>query len=298
MSIFDSFGRWKNILNGLKRSEDKIDKLNANKSAFHIEQHPELFHSSKIGYRNKFKNTEYSVYSQNGEDGILSAILKETGIYHHRFIEFGFGNGRQCNSANLAIHYGWDGLFIDGNQQQTRSAIEYFKQQLKGNTNEVKVVNAFITKENINQLFSENNMAGKLDVMTIDIDGNDYWIWETIQVADPNIVIMEYNPVLGTDQSIAVIYDPSFERFTKHASGYYYGASLTAYTKLANKKGYGLVGCDSKGVNAFFVKKELIKGWLKEVSPAEAYYEDHKCKKAGNQIIAFEKIKSMPFLEI
>jgi hypothetical protein len=298
MSLIDSFNRWKKILKDLKRSEDKIDKLYSNKSAFHIQHHSELFHSSKIGYRNRFKNTEYSVYSQNGEDGIISAILKETGIYHHRFIEFGFGNGRQCNSANLAIHYGWDGLFIDGNLKQTQSANEYFQQQLKGNSNDVKVVNAFITKENINQLFSENNMVGKLDVMSIDIDGNDYWIWEVIHVADPNIVVMEYNPVLGAEKSIVVEYDSAFERFAKHSSGYYYGASLLAYTKLANKKGYGLVGCDSKGVNAFFVKKELIKGWLKEVSPAEAYYEDHKCKKAGNQKIAFEKIKSMPFIEI
>ncbi len=306
MGLLDSFNRWKKIVKNVKRSEEKINVIHRNKAFTLLNSHPKLVDENKLSYKNIFKNREYSVYSQNGEDGLIAAILNETGINSRRFIEFGFGNGRQCNSAYLALHCGWDGLFIDGNKSHTDSANKYFNENLSYSTssnlsaskNKISVVNAFITLENINELFQQNNFTGKIDVLNIDIDGNDYWIWEKIDVIDPTLVVIEYNPVLGIDKNIVVQYDPAFERFAKHKSGYYYGASLSAYTKLANKKGYVLVGCDTNGINAFYVKKESLKGWLKEISPEEAYYEDYKCKKAGSAAIAFETIKNMPFVKL
>lgn len=295
MGLFDSIKRWKKIVKDAKKSDDKINVIHRNKPYEMLQENRFLVKEEKLSYKTVFRNHEFSVYSQNGEDGLIAAILKETGINSYRFIEFGFGNGRQCNSAFLALHCGWDGLFIDGNKTQTDSAKKYFEENLKGGKNHVVVENAFIVKENINELFSKNGFTGEIDVLSIDIDGNDWWIWEKIDCVEPTLVVMEYNPVPGPEKNVVVKYDSAFERFAQHASGCYYGASLTGYTKLANKKGYALVGCDSNGINAFYVKRNKLKGWLKEISPAEAYYEDFKCRKAGGWMNAFEKVKEMPY---
>jgi hypothetical protein len=128
----------------------------------------------------------------------------------------------------------------------------------------------FITRENINSIFEDAGFVGDIGLLSIDIDGNDYWVWEAIEVVQPRIVISEYNSVFGADRAVSVPYDPKFERRKAHYSDLFFGASLPALCYLAEKKGYDFVGSTSSGVNAFFVRKDLSQG-LRKLTAKEGY---------------------------
>ena len=129
---------------------------------------------------------------------------------------------------------------------------------------------AFINAENINDLISSAGFTGEVGILSIDIDGNDYWVWKSINVINPVITIVEYNSVLGAERPITVPYKETFSRTNEHYSNLYFGASLPALCLLAEEKGYYFVGSDSHGVNAYFVRKDMI-GSLKPISAKEGY---------------------------
>jgi len=234
---------------------------------------------------------EFSVYSQNGEDGILNYIFSKIKNKNKTFIEFGVEDGKECNTANLSINFGWNGLLIEGDKKMALKTKEFYKDL------PVKVVNQFVTKANINNIFKENGIVGEIDLLSIDIDGNDYWIWKEINAVNPRVVIVEYNCSFG-EQNIVIPYSDSFNRFSKHPSGLYFGASLSSLTKLAKTKKYILIGCDSEGANAFFVRKDVARGKFKEISPKEAFYDSGLSKILGNVEKRFDIIKKMPFEKI
>ena len=243
--------------------------------------------------KQQLKLKEFKIYSQGGEDGVINYIFSKIGTKNKKFIEFGVEDGKECNTANLSMNFDWNGLLIEGDRQDASDARKFYKDK------PVKVVNSFVTKENINKLFSENEITGEIDLLSIDIDGNDYWVWDAINVVNPRVVIIEYNSSFGDDKSISIKYDPSFERFKVHDDGLYYGASLSALTHLAKKKGYILVGCGSGGINAFFVRSDVAKGKLKELSVEEAFYKNNeRLKRFGNIQQQFNLIKHLDFEKI
>lgn len=210
---------------------------------------------------------EYSLYSQNGEDGIIRYIFNEIGTDSKYFIEFGFG-ALESNSHRLAINEDFGGLFIDGSIENCSL---FNKQARKYNLKSVKAINSFLDLDNIKSVILENIETKNVDFLSIDVDGNDYWFWKSIDFLEPRVVAIEYNGSFGEDSSVTVPYDPKFNRHEKHKSGLYHGASLAALTKLAESKGYSLVGCDSSGTNAFFIKNNLITKNIKSLSAKEAY---------------------------
>ena len=119
-------------------------------------------------------------------------------------------------------------------------------------------LNAFITKKNINQLIKNSGIEGDIGLLSIDIDGNDYWIWKAIDVISPRIVICEYNSTFGSRESVTIPYTETFNRTRTHYSNLYYGASLRALCVLAQKKGYVFVGSNKAGCNAFFIRKDIV----------------------------------------
>jgi hypothetical protein len=137
---------------------------------------------------------------------------------------------------------------------------------------DLRAVCAFITKENINSLITANIGEGDIGLLAIDIDGNDYWVWNAINVISPRIVICEYNSVFGDEHSFTIPYREDFARTKAHYSNLYWGASLPALCHLAEKKGYYCVGSTSAGNNAFFVRKDVL-GNLTKCHPKEAYVE-------------------------
>lgn len=239
---------------------------------------------------------EYRVISQHREDGIIDYLLDTIGVNNGTFVEFGFWPA-ECNCLNLVLNRNFTGLFIDGSADNCDRARDAFSWLGKS---DIKIVESFVTAENINAIISENGLSGEIDVLSVDIDGNDYWLWSAIDVVNPRIVVMEYNASFGSEHSKSVPYDPAFVRYEKHPSGFYHGASLTAMTKLGSQKGYQLVGCDVSGVNAFFVREDLLQPELDVLIVNQAFMENRgRVKYKGvSTTEQFKKIQDQPFVEI
>jgi hypothetical protein len=211
---------------------------------------------------------EFRVFSQWGEDGIIQYLINKIPTDNKTFIEFGVENYQEANTRFLLQNDNWSGLVIDGDEEN----INYVKRSGLYWRHSLTAISKFITKDNINDTIKNAGMSGDIGLLSIDVDGNDYWILEAIDCIKPRIVIIEYNSLFGKNLSISVPYDENFDRIKKHYSGLYWGASISALVKLANEKGYSLVGSNSAGVNLFFVKNEFV-GDLNILEPQDAYIE-------------------------
>jgi hypothetical protein len=194
------------------------------------------------------------VFSQWGEDGIIQYLTNAISIKNKTFIEFGVESFLEANCRFLMMKDNWSGFVIDGSTENIRKLREsYFYWKY-----DINAVDAFITRENINDLLLKSGFDEDVGILSIDIDGNDYHVLEAISTFKPRILICEYNAVFGATRKITVPYDPAFNRTDKHFSNLYWGASLSAFTYLANKRGYSLVGTNSSGGNAFYVRNDLL----------------------------------------
>jgi len=146
-----------------------------------------------LSQRIAFKNAEFKVYSKHGGDGLLLHIFSKIGTTNNTFVEMGIEDGRECNTTNLALNFGWNGLLIDANKDWVESAKSFFNTKLGDGVNKVKVVDSFVTAENINKTLLDNNVSGEIDLLSIDIDSNDYWVWKSITAVSPRVVVVEYN---------------------------------------------------------------------------------------------------------
>ena len=191
----------------------------------------------------------FKMVSQNEEDGIVLALFKRIGVTDRRFIEIGCGSNGG-NSGFLAQECGWKGLMVD----RTEANIETIKARFAGH--DVVAVKSFVTRENINELIKKSGFIGEIDLLSMDIDGNDYWVWDAIDVCSPRVVIMEYNWKFGSEKAMTIAYDATFDRHRSNVRDYY-GASLAALNTLATRKGYRLVACGQAGVNAFFLRNDV-----------------------------------------
>jgi len=210
----------------------------------------------------------YKTYSQTDEDGIIAEIFNRIGTTNQRFIEFGVETGIECNTMNLLIQ-GWSGLWLDGSAQNIQRISETLgAYQAAG---QLTAVQAFIMAENINDLFTQNGFTGEIDLLCVDIDGNDYWVWQAINVVNPRVVIVEFN---GTWRPPTAVVQPYRADYMWNGQDNYFGASLKAYEKLGAQKGYSLVGVNYGGGNAFFVRNDLVSE-EKFLAPftAEQHYE-------------------------
>lgn len=208
----------------------------------------------------------YKVYSQCDEDGIIEEIFRRIGTRSRTFVEFGVETGKECNTAKLLVE-GWKGLWLDGaasNVAKIReSLVDFF------NDGRLQVIESFITAENINGLIEQGGISGEIDLLSIDIDMNDYWVWKAIDVVKPRVVVIEYNATLRPPMSVVIPYDPT--RLWNGSN--YFGASLEALTRLGREKGYRLVGCNFGGANAFFVHESCAGDLFFDPATAEELYE-------------------------
>lgn len=222
-----------------------------------------------IGAPRSLADVEFRVFSQWGEDGIIQYLLSRIEIPNPVFVEFGVENYKESNTRFLLMNNNWIGLVIDSGDDH----INFIRRDELSWRYSLRAVRAFITAENINELISGAGIGGDIGLLSIDITGNDYWIWKAIQVISPRIVICEYNSVFGKDMPVTVPYDPSFYLTTAHYSNLYFGASLPALCHLAEEKGYIFVGTNSVGSNAFFVRKDVA-GTLPALTAESGYVED------------------------
>jgi len=222
---------------------------------------------------------EFKVFSQWGEDGIIQKLISSVEIKKKIFIEFGVEDFTESNCRFLMTNNNWSGFIMDGsisNIAKVKAAQFYW-------AHELQAVQAFIDRDNINDLLKLSGFDGDIGILSIDIDGVDYWVLEAIDQAFlPRILIVEYNAVFGCDRAITVPYDPHFNRTAHHHSNLYFGASLPAFVHLAAKRGYDLVGTNSAGNNAFFVRRDLMNGYLRPLSAKEGYTQS-KARESRDQ---------------
>jgi hypothetical protein len=197
---------------------------------------------------------EQRFYSQNGEDGILKIIFDRIGSKNRFCVEFGVRDGKECNTRYLIEKKGWSFLQMDCGDHDA--------QQIKKEK---------ITAENINSLFEKYEVPVEFDLLSIDIDSYDYWVWKAINGYSPRVVVMEYNASIPPSRSLTVPYDSNMS----WDGSDYFGASLLALARLGTSKGYTLICCESEGINAFFVRNDLLGKNFEIKSVEEIYRPPH-----------------------
>lgn len=209
----------------------------------------------------------YKVYSQQDEDGIIAEILRRLGNRIPKsFIEFGVENGLECNSLRLLVD-GWSGLWLEGDANYVQQIKTHLAEYV--GRSQLKVGHAFVTTQNVNELFASHGMSGEIGLLSVDIDGNDIWVWQAVSVVKPAIFVCEYNASWAPPLSIA---QPSDEKIYWRGTNYF-GCSLEALTKVSAQKGYKLVGCNFSGANAFFVRDDLVGDHFHAPFTAAEHYE-------------------------
>jgi hypothetical protein len=182
---------------------------------------------------------EKKIFSQNGEDGVLEAIFNTIGEMNRYYVEFGTENGVECNTKYLREHHHWNGLLMDGGYQDES----------------INLQREFITAENINALFQKYCVPKQFDLLSIDIDFNDWYVWHAIDSSyQPRVVVIEYNASHLPHEDRIVIYNP----YGRWDGTNYFGASILALYKLGLQKGYSLVYANANGVNLFFIRNDII----------------------------------------
>jgi hypothetical protein len=225
-------------------------------------------HMNARGIYSSIHEVEFKVFSQCGDDGIIQYLIRNAEVDVEKFVEFGVESYSESNTRFLLMNNNWQGLVMDAsaeNVQRIKRQEYYWKHDLTA-------VHCWVDRENINTVIRDNGFSGLLGLLSIDIDGNDYWIWQSLDVVKPVITIVEYNSVFGDKHAITIPYDRAFNRTKAHYSNLYWGASLRALCILAEQKGYVFVGSNSSGNNAYFVKQDKI-GRIRPCTIQEGYVE-------------------------
>jgi hypothetical protein len=200
------------------------------------------------------RDAEFGVFSQWGEDGVIQWLLRRVPVADATFIEFGVGDYSESNTRFLLQHDNWRGLIVDGGSAHrdflVRSDLMW--------RHDVTALTRFVDAQNVNDVFERAGFTGDIGLLSIDIDGNDYWVWRAIEVVSPRIVVVEFNSTFGAQLAVTIPYAPAFDFRTAHHSRLYFGASLGALDALARQKGYRLVAVESHGANAFFVRDDVL----------------------------------------
>lgn len=259
-------------------------------------------HVSSKGASSSLHEVEFRVYSQWGDDGIIQWLTSRLPSLPKRFVEFGVEDYSESNTRFLMVNNNWAGLVMDGSEAniaRLRARKWFWRHDLTA-------IACFVTRENVDLMIYDWATNADIGLLHIDVDGNDYWLWDAVKCTSPSIVIMEYNAVFGDDRAITIPYAPDFRRHAAHYSGQYAGASLAALTYLGNEKGYGLIGTNSAGNNAYFVRKNLISGDLREVDVATAFvrpnFRESRDRRNRLDYLTYEQrralIRGLPVLNV
>jgi hypothetical protein len=214
----------------------------------------------------ELERAEFRVFSQFGEDGLIQFLVQRVPVGNRVFVEFGVEDYSESNTRFLLVHDAWRGLIIDAGTGHRR----FLEDSRLAWRTTVDAVTAFIDRDNVNDVIRGGGAEGEIGLLSIDIDGNDYWVLDALDVVSPQILVAEYNSVFGPERAVTVPYDPRFDRAEKHYSHLYWGASLAAVTRAADRKGLALVGGNRAGNNAFFVQRDSL-GDIPERTVADSW---------------------------
>ena len=265
---------WQNITKALPASRKDIIKLSetvrqlgqavnrGNQELFLTE----LLKSQRYSDPQRLARFEHQVYSQNGEDGILAEIFRRIGVSTRYFVEIGVGDGLENNTVHL-LSRGWAGIWMEGSSKSA-AVIRRELNRLIG-SKKLTLIESFITRENVSSLLEHAGVPADIDLLSIDIDRNTFYIWEALADYKPRVVVVEYNAIMPPELDWKVQYRAD----QWYDGSLYFGASLKAFEILGGRLGYSLVGCDLCGVNAFFVRNDLTGNHFTAPFSAENHYE-------------------------
>jgi hypothetical protein len=214
--------------------------------------------------------TELRCFSQNGEDGILLYLFSLLGTTNKKVVEVCAGNGIECNAANLIVNHGWSGLLVDGDPANIAAGRRFYQSCRDTFACPPTLVHAWVTAENVNTLVSANGFDGDIDLLSLDLDGMDYWVWKALTCSRPRVVVLEFNYRWGPRRAVTVPYRPDF-RVEGHKHPWCCGASLPAFVKLGRERGYRLVGTHRLDFNALFLRSDTGPDLFPEVSAEEVF---------------------------
>lgn len=240
----------------------------------------------------------FKAFSQTNEDGILLFIFSVIGTTNCKAVEICAGDGIECNSANLIIHHKWSGLLVDGDPALVEQGRRFYRKNPHTFVYPPTFVHSWITRDNVNDVIRDNGFEGQIDLLSIDMDGVDYWIWDAIKVIDPRVVVVEYQDIIGPERALTVPYRDDFNAYeypTTHGMPNFCGASLPAFVKLAGARGYRLVGCNQYGYNAFFIKNPLGDHQIRSIDPHECFKHP---KVVWGMNERFPTVKDLPWVEV
>jgi len=240
------------------------------------------------GFRFDLTEVGYRVYSQFEEDGLLAYIFAGIGTTNRTFIDIGAGNGIMSNVANLAINFGWRGLLIDGDEQNEKTANNFYSRHPDTALYPPVFVRAFVQADNINKIIADSGYSGEIDLISIDIDGNDYYVWESLSVVSPRVVIIETHTEFGMN-NIVVPYNKDYCYPGRHPD--YHGASPVAMVGLAKRKGYRLIGSNNYGFNTIYMKNGVGEDLFPEILVEQVLMHPRNAVRAK----LFEPIKSWEY---
>lgn len=208
----------------------------------------------------------FKSFSQFDEDGILLYIFSLVGTTNKRVVEICAGDGMECMSTNLILNHGWDALLFDGDYKNVKKGNSFFANMPQVFVHPPKFFQAWITKENVNDLISKNGFSGEIDLLSLDIDGNDYHIMESIQSVSPRVIVCETHNVIPPSLAYSIPYIPNFDYKDGSFHPEFRSVSLKAMQKLLREKGYRLIGSHRYGFNVFFLRNDVGQDYFPEVS--------------------------------
>jgi hypothetical protein len=239
-------------------------------------------------------------YSQNSEDGILLYIFALIGMTNRTVVEVCAGDGIQCNATNLIINHQWQGLLFDGSVPNINKGRRFYAKHPDTSSRPPVLVDAWITPDNINGLIEKNGFHGEIDLLSLDMDGMDYWVLRAIECIQPRVIVLETVSPWGAERSITVPYQADFVA-TWIEGLPYCGASLPAFVKLLKGRGYRLVGMEGLGFNAFFVLNGLGEDVLPEVTATSCSHEVSYFLPEALRLeraAGLERLRSRPYIEV
>lgn len=242
-----------------------------------------------------FAQVAARVNSQNGEDGILWYIFSLIGMINRTVVEVCAADGIQCNAANLVLHHGWKGLLFDGDKINCRTGQRYYRLCRSDGMTPPQLVHAWITRDNIDQLIAAHGISGSIDLLSLDVDGMDYWVLEAIRCIKPRVIVLEYQDILGPERSVTVPYASDFRARFVNGVPDYAGASLAAFNKLLGARDYRLVGCEPQGYNAFFIHNSEGQASLPTV-PVASCFNSERTQRAMQE--RWANVAHMPWVEV
>jgi hypothetical protein len=253
--------RWKyralrTLLHRLSSSPNRMDTAILQKTL--LAQLRLILQRDPTAYYDRMNDFGFRCFSQFDEDGLLLFVFAAIGFHSKKVVEMCAGDGTECMATNLIVNHGFDGLLFDGDRRNVLHGQRFFQNCVDTAFFPPRFRQAWITAENVNQLLEENMFVGDVDLLSIDLDGNDYWIWKATEAVRPRVCIFETNPVVPLPLSLTVPYDPEFRYSERPPAGEeFWGASLRAMKELCDRKGYRLIGSNRLGFNVIFMRNDI-----------------------------------------